>query len=99
MINKKTSPKGTTVRVTFEVPGDIATDSVAVVGDFNEWNPEAGAMKFVKSRKVWSKAISFKPGNTYQFRYFVDGEQWRNDEEADAYVANEYFSENGVLEV
>jgi len=98
MINKKMSPKGKSVRVTFELPGESATDSAAVVGDFNEWNAEAGVMKFVKTRKVWKKDLSLKAGNTYQFRYFVDGE-WRNDEAADGYTPNEYYSENGVLEL
>jgi 1,4-alpha-glucan branching enzyme len=99
MIKKKVSPKGTTVRVTFELPGDVASERAAVVGDFNEWDPEEGEMKFVKTRKVWSKQISLKPGQTYQFRYFIDGAEWRNDEEADAYVPNQYFSENSVLKL
>lgn len=99
MINKKVSPKGTKVRVTFELPADVAEKQVAVVGDFNEWNPADGAMTFVKTRKVWKKDVSLPAGNTYQFRYFVDGRDWRNDEQADAYVPNQYFSENGVLEL
>ncbi|GIV57625.1 MAG: glycoside hydrolase [Bacteroidetes bacterium] len=97
MINKKVSPKGTKVRVTFELPGDVATKEVAVVGDFNEWNPEEGKMTFVKSRNVWKKEVSLDAGKTYQFRYFIDGETWANDEEADGAVPNEYFSQNSVL--
>ncbi len=99
MVNKKTSPKGKTVRVTFELPAEVAQDSAAVVGDFNEWNPESDLMKFDKKSGVWTKSISLKPGSQHEFRYFVDGAKWRNDEEADGYVSNPYFCENGVLEL
>ena len=97
MVNKKTSPKGKTVRVTFELPAEVASDSVAVVGDFNEWNPEKHPMTFNKKKGVWTKAISLKPGSQHEFRYIVDGTNWRNDEAADWYTANPYFCENGVI--
>lgn len=99
MVNKKTSPKGKSVRVTFELPAEVAQDSVAIVGDFNEWDPKKHPMKFDKKAGVWTKSISFKPGNKHEFRYFVDGSTWRNDETVDKYVSNPYFCENGVLEV
>ena len=99
MVDKKASPKGKTVRVTFELPAQVAHDSIAVVGDFNEWDPEKHPMKLDEKKGVWSKSISFKPGETHEFRYIVDGTAWRNDEAADRYIANPYFCENGVLEV
>jgi 1,4-alpha-glucan branching enzyme len=99
MITKKASPKGKTVRVTFELPADIATDSVAVVGDFNEWNLQKDQMKLNAKKGVWTKAISLQPDNTYQFRYLVDGDTWTNDAEADGFQPTPYFSENCVLEV
>lgn len=99
MIEKKVSPRGKSVRVTFELPADAAQESVAVVGDFNDWNAEKDQMKLDKKKGVWTKSISLKPDNSYQFRYYVDGSEWRNDEQADRYVANEYFSENGVIEL
>lgn len=98
MIKKKVSPKGTSVRVTFELPADAATESVAIVGDFNEWNPQKHTMKLLK-KGVWKRDISLGTEQNYEFRYLVDGETWLNDEEADNFVANEYFSENCVLAV
>lgn len=97
MVNKKTSPKGKSVRVTFELPAEIATDSIAIVGDFNEWDPGKHPMTFDKKKGVWKKAISLKPGSQHEFRYIVDGTTWRNDEAADWYTANPYFCENGVI--
>ena len=99
MIQKQNSPKGKSVKVTFELPADVAQQSVAVVGDFNDWDKEKHQMKLNKKKGVWSKSISLKPGNAYQFRYYVDGSSWRNDEAADRYESNPYFSENGVVEV
>lgn len=97
MIEKKASPKGKSVRVTFQLPGDVAQDSVSVVGDFNDWDAQKNPM--TKKGDVWSTAISFKPGDTVHFRYYIDGQHWRNDEQADRYSSNEYFSENGVLDL
>lgn len=96
MIKKKINK--TSVRVTFELPADVAENGVAVVGDFNEWNPEEGQMDYIKTRDVWKKGISFKPGETHEFRYLIDGEEWRNDEEADRFEPSPYFSENGVVD-
>lgn len=99
MIEKKASPKGKSVRVVFELPADVANESVTVVGDFNEWKADKDVMKLDKKSGVWKKAITLKPGNSYQFRYFIDGQEWHNDEQADGYVPNPYFGENSLLTV
>ena len=99
MISKKTSPKGNSVRVTFSLPADSAADSAAVVGEFNNWDAKKGAMKLDAKKGVWTKGVSVKPGGEYQFRYYLDGSNWTNDEESDRFEANEFFSENGVIAV
>ncbi len=99
MIEKKKTPKGKSVKVTFQLPADAAQKSVAIVGDFNDWDKKKDQMKLDKKKGVWSKSLSLKPDNTYQFRYYVDESEWRNDEQADRYASNPYFSENSVLEV
>jgi 1,4-alpha-glucan branching enzyme len=97
MIQKKVSPKGKSVRVTFELPAETVENTAAVVGTFNEWNAEEGTMTFDAKKEVWTKSISCKPGETVEFRYLVDESQWLNDEEADETAATPYFSENSVL--
>ena len=99
MVEKKMSPKGKSVRVTFELPADVAENSVAIVGDFNEWDESKHQMELKKKKGVWTKTISMQPGESYQFRYLIDEKSWRNDEAADRYVSNPYFEENGVLEL
>lgn len=98
MITKKTSPKGTSVRVTFELPAEAAAKSAAVVGEFNNWDKKKGAMKLDAKKGIWTKGVSVKPGTSHQFRYVVDGDKWMNDEQADNFVANEYLSQNSVVE-
>lgn len=85
------------VRVTFELPADAAQESVSVVGDFNEWDQHKHPMKLDKKKAYWRKAVVLQPGREYQFRYFIDGHRWHNDEAADHYVANPFGAENGVL--
>ena len=97
MIEKKVSPKGNSVRVKFELPGDVAKDGVAVVGDFNDWSENEHKMKYVKSRDVWSTTITLQPDASYQFRYLIDGANWRNEDHADGVEQNPYFSENSVI--
>ncbi len=97
MIEKQSTPKGKTVKVKFELPSDVAEKSVAVAGDFNDWSTSKHKMKLDKAGKVWSTTISLNKGASFQFRYFVDEREWRNDEQADGYTHNPYFSENGLL--
>jgi 1,4-alpha-glucan branching enzyme len=99
MITKNFNAKGTTCKVTFVLPAETAENNVAVLGDFNSWNPEQGTMKFVKKDKVWKATVSVNAGENYNFRYLADGATWLNDEQADAFVASPFFSENGVLAV
>jgi 1,4-alpha-glucan branching enzyme len=99
MVNKKISPKGRTVRVTFSVPKEVAEESVAVVGDFNGWNARQHVMTLDKKNGVWKKSITFEPGTRLEFRYFADGTQWLNDDTADEFVPNGYLSQNCVVEL
>ena len=86
------------MRVTFELPADVADESVAVVGDFNDWDKKADQMKLMPRNGVWRKKISVDPGEKYEFRYLVDGEEWMNEDDADAYTSNPYFEQNSVIE-
>lgn len=99
MIEKKPSPKGKSVKVTFMLPADKARNRAAVVGDFNDWNESANPMKLDEKRGVWTTSVSLKPGNAYQFRYRIDDDHWENDERADRYQSNPHYSDNSVVEL
>ncbi|KAB5490037.1 MULTISPECIES: isoamylase early set domain-containing protein [Flagellimonas] len=84
-------------KVTFTVPADEA-ETVAVVGDFNNWNPTASELKKLKNG-TFKGTFELPMENSYEFRYLIDG-NFTNDEEADRFQWNEYAgTENAVLEV
>jgi len=82
-------------KVTFTVPAEEA-NNVVVAGNWNEWNANAEPLKKLKNG-TFKTTIDLEAGNSYEFRYIVDGE-WINDEQADSYAWSDYVAvENGVL--
>ena len=98
MLKKNYSKKGNSCRVTFKLPAEVSAETVHLCGEFNDWNPTKDPMKQLKDGS-YSVTISLKPGNSYRFRYLLDGERWENDWDADAYVANQYGSEDSLVTV
>ncbi len=85
-------------KVSFRISAEEANGAkkIQVLGDFNNWNLKAKPMKSLKSGD-FTQTVELETGKEYQFRYLIDGEQWINDLEADAKVANEFNSENDVI--
>ncbi|MFV0553298.1 MAG: isoamylase early set domain-containing protein [Mangrovibacterium sp.] len=86
-------------KVTFRISKEMAGDaeSITVVGDFNDWDIIATPMKALKSGE-YSAVVELEQGQTYGFRYYIDGE-WYNEPEADGQEANEFGSENSLVTV
>ena len=87
---------GLIARVTFVLPESIWADAIYLVGDFNDWNPRSHPMQRDREGK-WVLTVDLDLGRAYQFRYLRDGEEWINDNQADAYVHNPYGSDNFVV--
>ena len=84
-------------KVTFTVLAEEA-EKVAVVGDFNNWNPKTSTLKKLKNG-TFKGTFDLPQENTFEFRYLVDG-TYINDAEADRYQWNDYAgTENAVLEL
>ena len=86
-------------KVTFRLPGEAAAsaESANIVGEFNDWNIYATAMKRLKNGS-FVVTLDLEPNREYQFRYLLDDEIWENDGEADKYISNPYGdSENSVV--
>ena len=82
-------------KVTFTVPAEEAK-KVSVVGNFNEWNDNATPLKKLKNGS-FKGAVNLESGNSYEFRYLVDG-TYVNEQEADSFAWNDYAgTENCVL--
>ena len=84
-------------KVTFTVPAKDAK-KVAVVGDFNNWNPKGSTLKKLKNG-TFKGTFDLPKESTYEYRYLVDG-NYVNEAEADRYQWNDYAgTENAVLEL
>ena len=97
-MKKSYTKTGRSCRVTFELPSEVNANTVALCGEFNDWDPTQHPMKRRKDGS-FSLTISLKPGDEYRFRYLVDGERWENDWEADKYLPNEFGTEDSVVVV
>lgn len=97
MLKKTFTPKRTICKVTFSIPVEWAENSVHLVGDFNDWDKVSDSLE--KKKDKWEITMRLKPENSYRFKYLIDGEKWENDDAADSYVANDFGSEDSVVEV
>ena len=94
----KTKPVG---KITFRVPSEAAetAERVALVGDFNDWNPSATPMKRLSSGE-FTVTLDLETGREYAFRYLIGEANWTNDGDADRYVPSGFpDTENSVVVV
>lgn len=98
MLKKSYTKTGNICRVTFKLPAEVNAETAALCGEFNDWDTSANPMKRLKDGS-FSVTVSLEPGRTYRFRYWLDGERWENDWQADAYLPNDFGSEDSTVEV
>ena len=98
MLKKNYSQTGKTCRVTFKLPADVETSTAFVCGEFNNWDKSMNPMKKLKDGS-FSATISLDSGNSYRFRYWLDGDRWENDWQADSYEPYEFGSEDSIFRV
>ena len=72
---------------------DPEAQSVALVGDFTEWEAKAVQLKKQKNGQ-WKATVPLAPGS-YEYRFLVDG-QWRDDPQCQERRWNSFGSENCV---
>lgn len=89
-------------KVNFILPSSIAQGAEAgvVLGDFNNWNQEAGVPLTQQKDGSLAATISLDAGATFQYRYLLNDGRWVNDDKADQYVhIMDYQIENCVINV
>ncbi|HUR30592.1 MAG TPA: isoamylase early set domain-containing protein [Saprospiraceae bacterium] len=86
-LKKQFSKSKNVCKVTFSVGAELieGAKEVAVLGEFNAWDPSEDTMRKLKDGS-FTKTIELEVGREYQFRYLVDGKKWVNDKEADKYT-------------
>ena len=45
----------------------------------------------------WTVTLSLDGDRDYQYRYLANGSEWHNNSAADAYLPNQFGSENSVV--
>ena len=81
------------LEVSFRAP---AATSVAVVGDFNGWDPRRNLMVRVSREGTWGARLRLPPG-VYQYSFVVDGTVWEADPRARRYVDDGFGGRNSVI--
>src|SRR3954469_17268848 len=96
MLHKAPGPDGS-VHVTFQLPHPSDDDRAWLGGGFNDWSTDAHPMEKVDG--TFAATIPLQPGQSYRFRYLLEGDRWENDWEADAYLPNSYGGDDSVVDL
>ena len=70
--------------------------SVALVGDFNDWDPARAPMQ--TAHGVWATMVRLEPGR-YRYAFLVNGVEWRADPSAPAAKDDEFGTPSSVVTV
>lgn len=89
---------GRKVEVTFRMPPLDDVVELYLCGDFNAWQVR-GVPFMQESDGTWVATLVLDSGKSYRFRYSDNQGRWHNDWEADAYLPNEFGSEDCVLDL
>jgi AMP-activated protein kinase-like protein len=74
-----------------------ASSAVAVVGDFNDWNPEANPL-VPSGAGEWTVRLELRPGR-YRYTFLVDGREWKSDPAEPPAPDDDYGAPLSVLTV
>lgn len=98
MIKREVSKNAKEVKLTFVLPYDSAKPRVAVLGDFNQWDPVATPL-IKRNNGTASASVVLPAGQRVRFRYLAENGDWFNDEAADAYEPGEHGAENCIVAI
>lgn len=100
MIRVETQPGQADALVTFGLPADVAVgQAVAVVGDFNGWNPYAHPFEPVEDGIGARQVSVLIPAGRYGFRYLSEDGSWFDDDDASDVEGNGAGGQNSVLDL
>jgi 1,4-alpha-glucan branching enzyme len=94
----KTSGDRGTASVTFTIDPAVEATRAAVCGDWNDWSPERDVMEQTPGGG-FMLTVKLQSGRSYRFRYLLDGSRWENDAAADAYVPNDFGTDDSVVDL
>lgn len=92
------SDEGAIVTVRLELRAPEA-ERVAVVGDWNGWDPSTHPMADMDQDGIWEIEVEVKSDAEYQYQFLINGERWIPDPEAPMTVSDGFGGENSVLNI
>ncbi len=75
-----------------------SAESVALVGDFNDWNVGAEPLQQASAEGVWSVTVPLAPGR-YRYTFVVNGNRWIADPAAPTTVEDDFGRPNSIITV
>ena len=72
--------------------------SVALVGDFNDWDPARSPMQTAHGAGIWATVVRLAPGR-YRYAFLVNGVEWRADPAAPSVHDDEFGTPSSVVTV
>lgn len=89
--------RGRTVWIRFLYTNSDA-DSVAVAGDFSEWDPVPLSPRTVNGETVWTGLVPV-PRGEHEYQFLINGDQWVTDPLAPVKRSDGFGAKNAVLNV
>ncbi|CAN5814622.1 isoamylase early set domain-containing protein [soil metagenome] len=96
MIEKRAAATPGMIEVTFVLAHDGADEPIALVGDFNEWDPGSTRLERNGDGRL-AVHLEMPTGRRFEFRYRDGRGRYFNDEAADDYADNTLGGANGVV--
>ncbi len=85
--------------ITFSMRADASqVKSIAVVGDFNDWDPTRNLLTDENNDGIWTVTLKLEPGR-YEYMFILDGQKWVPDPSAYRYVSDGFGNKNAILEI
>ncbi|MFZ2331393.1 MAG: zf-HC2 domain-containing protein [Atribacterota bacterium] len=85
--------------ITFSMRADAdQVKSIAVVGDFNDWDPTRNLLTDENNDGIWTVTLKLEPGR-YEYMFILDGQKWIPDPSAYRFVSDGFGNKNAVLEI
>ena len=75
-----------------------SSSRVAVVGDFNDWDPAATPLRPAGDGGTWIVELRLKPGR-YHYTFLIDGRRWARDPSEPPAVESDFGAPVSVLTV
>ncbi len=85
-----------TVHLRLEAP---SAQTVSVVGDWNQWDPEANVMRDTDEDGIWEIRLELEEDQVYQYQFIINDDRWVPDPQAPVQVDDGFGGTNSVLDV